>query len=185
MVFMEFRFHGRGGQGVVTASQLLVNSAFKMGFQGQSIPMFGAERRGAPVEAYARISDTNIRRHSQVYSPDFVSVFDPKLLQVVNVVKGLKPNGTIILNSPNPPDKFTFNGFRVYTLDASGIAIKLGLYFAGFPAVNTAMVAAIAKATKILSLDSILSSIRDLWSGRIGELNVEAAKLAYDSIVGD
>lgn len=184
MVFLEFRFHGRGGQGVVTASQLLVASAFKMGLLGQSIPMFGAERRGAPVEAYARISNTPIRRHSQVYRPDVVAVFDPKIMEVVDVLRGLKPNGILLLNSPEGKFEHRFEGFRVYCVDATGIAVKLGLYFAGFPAVNTAIVGALAKATGILPLEAVLETISSTWSGKVGELNAEAAKLAYNSIGG-
>ncbi|MEM0084774.1 MAG: 2-oxoacid:acceptor oxidoreductase family protein [Candidatus Methanomethylicia archaeon] len=182
MVFLEFRFHGRGGQGVITASYLLVNSAFKMGFWGQSIPMFGAERRGAPVEAYARISDHHIRRHSQVYNPDVIAVFDSKILKAVDVVKGLKPNGIIVLNSPSGVIEPNLSGFKVYSVDATKIAIELGLYFAGFPAVNTAMIGALTRIVKILSLDSILEAISSTWSGKIGELNAEAAKIAYNSI---
>jgi len=184
LVFLEFRFHGRGGQGVVTASQILVASAFKMGFHGQSIPMFGAERRGAPVEAYARISDNPIRRHSQIYNPDVIAVFDSKIMGVVDVFRGLKSNGIAVLNTPNHTVGHGLEGFRVYSVDATGIAVKLGLYFAGFPAVNTAMVGALAKAVKIPSLDSIVEVILSMWPGRIGELNAEAAKLAYNSISG-
>jgi len=184
LIFLEFRFHGRGGQGVVTASQLLVASAFKVGLWGQSIPMFGAERRGAPVEAYARISDTPIRRHSQVYRPDVVAVFDPKIVEVVDVSRGLKPDGILLLNSPTDKFEYKFEGFRVYFVDATGIAIKLGLYFAGFPVVNTAIVGALAKATGIFPLEAVLEVISSTWSGRIGELNAEAAKLAYTSLRG-
>jgi len=178
----EVRFHGRGGQGVVTASRILVESAFLEGKWGQSIPMFGAERRGAPVSAFARISSSEIRRHSQIYNPDVVAVFDPKILKVLDVSEGLKKNGLLIFNSVKGPEEFDFKGFRVAVVDASGIAIKLGLYFAGFPAVNTAMVGAIAKVTGMVSLNSVMNSIKANWSGRIGELNAEAARIAYNSI---
>jgi pyruvate ferredoxin oxidoreductase gamma subunit len=147
--------------------------------------MFGAERRGAPVEAYARISNAPIRRHSQVYRPDVVAVFDPKIMEAVDVLRGLKTNGILLLNSPEGRFENKFGGFRVYCVDATGIAIKLGLYFAGFPAVNTAIVGALAKATGIFPMEAVLETISSTWSGRVGELNSEAAKLAYNSIGGD
>ncbi|MCX8169176.1 MAG: 2-oxoacid:acceptor oxidoreductase family protein [Candidatus Methanomethylicia archaeon] len=184
LVFLEFRFHGRGGQGVVVASYLLVKSAFKAGFWGQSIPMFGAERRGAPVEAYTRISDSYIKRHSQVYNPDIIIVFDSKLMEIVDVTRGLKDNGIIVLNSNIKLTPRDLSRFKVYFVDATDIAVKLGLYFAGFPIVNTAMIGALAKVINIIPLDSVLDSILSTWSGKIGELNAKAAKLAYDSTVG-
>jgi len=179
----EVRFHGRGGQGVVTASRLLVEAAFIEGKWGQSIPMFGAERRGAPVQAFSRISSEPIRRHSQIYEPDVVVVFDPKIFGVVDVLHGLKKGGILIVNDKRRPEELGYKGFKVGTVDATGIAVKLGLYFAGFPAVNTAMVGAVAKATGIVSIDSVVKAITSAWSGKLGELNAEAAKLAYDSIV--
>jgi len=183
LVSFEIRLHGRGGEGAVTASQLLVKAAFLEGKWGQSIPMFGAERRGAPVQAFARISDKAIRRHSQIYTPDAVVVLDSKILSVVNVTEGLKPNGLLILNESKVPESSDFRGYRVFLVDATSIAIKLGLYFSGFPAVNTAMVGSIAKATGLFSLDSVVRVIHDSWRGKVGELNAEAASLAYDSVL--
>jgi len=179
----EVRFHGRGGQGAVTASQLLVKAAFLEGKWGQSIPMFGAERRGAPVLAFARISSKPIRRHMQIYEPDAVVVLDSKIFNVQDVTSGLKSNGFLIVNDRRKPGELGFKGFKVGVVNATDIAVKLGLYFAGFPAVNTAMVGALARATGIVSIDSVVKAIMNTWSGRLGELNAEAARQAYNSIV--
>ncbi|MCS7364739.1 MAG: 2-oxoacid:acceptor oxidoreductase family protein [archaeon GB-1867-035] len=178
----EVRFHGRGGQGVVTAARLLVEAAFIEGKWGQSIPMFGAERRGAPVLAFARISSSPIRRHSQIYEPDAVVVLDSKILSLVDVTSGLKPNGLILINSRKSPSEFHFDSFRVGVVDATGIAVDLGLYFAGFPAVNTAMIGALSRVSDIVSINSIVQAIRHDFSGTLAEKNARAASLAYDSV---
>ena len=179
----EVRFHGRGGQGAVTASQLLVKAAFLEGKWGQSIPMFGAERRGAPVLAFARISGQPIRRHMQVYEPDAVVVLDPKIFAVHDVTAGLKSRGYLVVNEKRKPSQLGFKGYKIGVVDATGIAVDLGLYFAGFPAVNTAMIGALAKATGIVSIESIVKAIKSTWKGKLGELNAKAAEKAYNEIV--
>lgn len=178
----EVRFHGRGGQGVVTAARLLVEAAFIEGKWGQSIPMFGAERRGAPVLAFARISSSPIRRHSQIYSPDAVVVLDSKILNLVDVTRGLKSNGIVLINSRRSVSDFQFDGFRVGVVDATGIAVDLGLYFAGFPAVNTAMIGALSRVTDIVSIDSIIQAINNAFSGTLAKKNADAARWAYNKV---
>ena len=186
-MLLEIRIHGRGGQGVVTAAQLLVEAAYYEGLWGQAIPFFGAERRGAPVVAYARISDKPIRIHSQIYSPDIVIVFDERLIKLANVYQGLRENGLLIVNTT----KITKEIIQVskegkvrfaYT-PATQIALDLKLIVAGWPVINTAMLGAFAKATKLVSINSIERAIKNNWPGKMGELNAKAARLAYEKTV--
>jgi 2-oxoacid:acceptor oxidoreductase gamma subunit (pyruvate/2-ketoisovalerate family) len=100
---LEIRFHGRGGQGTVVATILLAKAFFQAGYHGQSFPLFGVERRGAPVEAYLRLDRSKIRVHTNVNTPDHVVVLDRTLLQNISVTRGLKPGGWVLVNSPTPP----------------------------------------------------------------------------------
>ncbi len=178
---VELRFHGRGGQGAVTAATLLVRAAMIEGKWGQSIPSFGAERRGAHVLAFARIAEKPIPVHSMVRRPHVVVVLDPSLVYVeserVKVVRGIRPGGVVVANAPRPPRLET--GARLYTVNATRIAEELGLVVAGWPVVNTAMLGALAKATGVVSIDSVVEAILGYWSGRVAELNAEAARRAY------
>ena len=126
MPLREIRIHGRGGQGGVTAAQLIAEAAFREGKHVVAFPFFGAERRGAPVKAFARISDEPIYVRSQVYEPDVVLVLDPSLLGLVDVTEGLKEDGIVVLNSPKRPQEIDIGPYRVATVDATGIAIELG-----------------------------------------------------------
>ncbi len=177
----EYRFHGRGGQGAVTAARLLVGAAHREGRYGQAFPHFGAERRGAPVVAFARISDKPIRVHEQVKEPDVVVVLDPTLFKLVNVLDGLKKDGILVVNSKEDPG--IRGPYRVYMVDATGIALSLGLRVAGWPVVNTSILGAVVKATGTVSLESVLEEIKANWPGRMGEANAQAAKLAYEKVI--
>lgn len=179
----EIRIHGRGGQGAVTAAQLLAHAAFLEGKWVQAFPYFGAERRGAPVKAFARISDEPILVHSQIYDPDYVIILSRNLMRVVNVTEGLKKDGVILMNTTKKPEDTNLKGWRIATVDATGIAIELGLLVAGFPVVNTAIVGAFAKATGELKLETSLKTIRERWSGSTGEKNAKAAELAYERLI--
>ncbi|MEM2193326.1 MAG: 2-oxoacid:acceptor oxidoreductase family protein [Candidatus Methanomethylicia archaeon] len=180
----ELRLHGRGGQGIVTAAELLVKAASIEGKWGQSIPMFGAERRGAPVIAYARVSNRPIRIHSQIYEPDAVAVFDSRIIEIVNVTSGLKNGGVIILNTSRGVEGLKLNGYKVVTVDATRIAVNLKLVTAGFPIVNTAMIGAIVKATGLVKLESVITAIRNTWSGGFANGNIKAVEKAYEETVG-
>jgi pyruvate ferredoxin oxidoreductase gamma subunit/2-oxoisovalerate ferredoxin oxidoreductase gamma subunit len=169
----EIRFHGRGGQGAVTAARLLAEAAFLEGKNCQAFPFFGAERRGAPVVAFTRISDRPIRIRTQVYEPDYVVVLDPTLLEVVNVTAGLKRNGVVVLNAREPPKGIQG---KVAVVDATTIAMET----LGVPITNTAMLGAFARATGLVSLDSILKVIQDKFKGKLAEKNVAAVKAAYE-----
>jgi len=181
-VLREIRIHGRGGQGGVTAAQLIAEAAFREGKYVQAFPFFGAERRGAPVKAFARISDEPILLRSQIYHPDYVIILDPALPEVIDVIEGLKENGIIIVNSVKNPEKLGFNDFKVATVDATGISLKLNLLVAGAPVVNTPMLGAFVRATGEIKLESILAVIRERWGDVEGELNARAASLAYERL---
>jgi len=181
-MIIEIRIHGRGGQGGVTLAELLARAAYKEGKWSQAFPYFGAERRGAPVKAFARVSDKPILMHSEIYTPDYVVVLDPRLPEVVSVAQGLKSNGMIIINTRKKPEEMDFNGYSVATVDATGIALELNLLVAGLPVVNTAMCGAFAKATGELKLQSVVEAINETWPGAAGEKNARAAELAYERL---
>jgi len=184
-VLKEIRIHGRGGQGGVTAAEMLARAAFKEGKWVQAIPFFGAERRGAPVKAFVRLADEPIMIRSQVYNPDYVIVLDSALLDIVDVTEGLKKDGIIIVNTRKEPKETSIKGWRVATVDATGIALELQLLVAGLPVLNTPMLGAFAKATEEVKLQSVLEVIKQEWSGGAGEKNAKAASLAYERLVKD
>jgi 2-oxoacid:acceptor oxidoreductase gamma subunit (pyruvate/2-ketoisovalerate family) len=178
----EIRIHGRGGQGGVTAAELLAKAAFKEGKWVQAFPFFGAERRGAPVKAFMRISDKPILIRSQIYNPDYVIVLDHTLLNVVNITEGIKKNGILIINTMKKPHQININGYRVATVDATKIALELKLLVAGLPVLNTPILGAFARATGEVKLESVVEAIREEWPGAAGEKNAKAAMLAYERL---
>ncbi|MDR1721979.1 MAG: pyruvate ferredoxin oxidoreductase subunit gamma [Methanobrevibacter sp.] len=172
---IEIRFHGRGGQGSVTASEILAKAAFEDGKYSQAFPFFGVERRGAPVMAFTRIDDKPIEVRYQVYSPDYVVVLDEGLLEVVDVYSGLKDDGSIIINTTKNELSSKDN---VSIIDATGIALdNLGVNI-----VNTVMLGSFAKKSGLISLDSILNVIKRTFSGSMGQKNAKAAEIAYEQI---
>ncbi len=179
---LEVRFHGRGGQGAVTAANLLAGAALRDGKKGvQAFPHFGGERRGAPVASFVRIADEEVRLRSRVYHPDIVVVMDRQTLESTDVTVGVKEGGIIIINSRKKPTDFDFSDrFRVAVVDAAGISISRNLLVSGIPALNTPMLGAIARMTEDVSLESIMEVIRQQWKGKIGEANAEAATEAYE-----
>ena len=135
---IEIRWHGRGGQGAKSASQLLADSAFFAGKYVQSFPEYGPERGGAPITAYNRISDTRCNIHSNIYEPDYVVIVDETLLSTVDVTAGLKESGAVIINSAREPEELRslLHGYkgRVCTIDAKELSLKhLGRYFPNSP----------------------------------------------------
>jgi len=182
-VLKEIRIHGRGGQGSVTAAELLAHAAFMEGKWVQAFPYFGAERRGAPVKAFARISDEPILVHSQIYTPDYVMVLDHAIYKFVDVTEGLKKDGIIVMNTAKKPEEIGLKNRRIATVDATGIALELNLLVAGLPVVNTAIVGAFARATDEVTLASILKAIKETWTGGAGEKNARAAELAYERLM--
>ncbi|WP_457615161.1 pyruvate ferredoxin oxidoreductase subunit gamma [Methanopyrus sp.] len=179
---IEVRIHGRGGQGAVTAAEILAIAAKEDGKYSQAFPFFGVERRGAPVTAFARIDDEFIKIRSQIYEPDHVIVLDSSLLAVVDVTEGLPEDGLIVINTKEDGLSEEIIGeledFNVYTVDATQIALdELGV-----PIVNTAMVGAYLKASEVLTLDAVREAIRVRFSGEIAEKNIRAVERAYREV---
>lgn len=183
----EIRIHGRGGQGAVTAAQLLAHAAFVEGKWVQAFPHYGAERRGAPVKAFARIGDGPILVHSQIYNPDYVIVLDSSLYKIVDVTEGLKNDGLILVNTAKEPDEIRREemypeSWRIAAVDATEIALQVNLLVSGLPVINTSILGGFARATGEVELDSVLGAIKDTWSGTVGEKNARAAKLAFERL---
>ncbi|HET9234396.1 MAG TPA: 2-oxoacid:acceptor oxidoreductase family protein [Candidatus Eisenbacteria bacterium] len=158
----ELRIHGRGGQGAVIASKLLAAALFREGRSVQSFPAFGVERRGAPVTAFLRISEGPILLRCEITEPDDLMVLDPTLVEAVDVSVGLKPGGSVLINSERDPLTYTKlrEKYRVATVDASGIARAHGIGSKTQPIVNTAILGAFAVYSQIVNLDSVLEAIR-------------------------
>lgn len=187
----EFRWHGRGGQGAKTAALLLADVAFKTGKHVQGFPEYGPERMGAPITAYDRISDTEIRVHSNIYDPDYVVVVDETLLHAVHVTEGLKEDGAILVNTAKTSDEIRplLGGYqgRVYTIDAREVCMKtLGKYFP-----NTPMLAAIVKISGIMEEENFIKEMEASLSHKFAkkpevlEGNMQALRLAMQEVRGD
>jgi pyruvate ferredoxin oxidoreductase gamma subunit len=190
VIMIELRWHGRGGQGAKTASLLLADAAFNTGKYIQGFPEYGPERMGAPITAYNRISDTPIRIHSNVYEPDYVIVVDDSLIESVDVTKGLKSDGAILINTDKNVDeiKNMLNGYtgKVYTIDASKISREC--LKANFP--NTSLLAAIIKITGIMTKEELLKNMEESFKHKfirkpeVVEPNMLALTRAYNEVIG-
>ena len=179
----EIRWHGRGGQGAVTAAEVLAIAAFKDGKFSQAFPHFGVERRGAPVMAFTRIDNKFIRLREHVYNPDYVVVLDPTLISAVDVTQGLKQDGMIIINTTKSADEIKQKIGKDYTVrvvDATNIALEV----IGKPFVNMPMLGAFAKATGVVSINSVQEAIREKFKENklVTEKNVEATLKTYESL---
>jgi 2-oxoacid:acceptor oxidoreductase gamma subunit (pyruvate/2-ketoisovalerate family) len=179
---LEVRWHGRGGQGAWTASELLARAAVYEGKYIQSFPEFGPERMGAPVSAFTRISTEPIRLHCSIYNPDVVVVLDPTLIKTVPVTEGLSDEGTLIVNSKDSPTDvrkmLKENKGRVWAVPATEIAIKI----LGLPITSTAMLGAVARVTGIVSLQSIEKTVRERFRSDIAEKNFAVIREAYKEV---
>lgn len=166
----------------MTAANILADAALSSGYQGvQAFPLFGAERRGAPVKAFARISDHQIYLRSQIYQPDLVLVLDTGIMDTVDVTAGLRTQGTILLNTPREPEEMDLP-FRVGAVDATDIAINHQIVVGGIPIVNTPMVGTLPRVIEGLTIDSVQEAIRQRWTGEAGEKNAAAAADAYKEL---
>ena len=178
----EIRFHGRGGQGTVVASILLAKAFFSAGCWVQSFPVFGVERRGAPVEAYLRLAKEKILIRSNVYTPDHVVVQDIKLLESVDVTAGLKPGGWILVNASDQPENLeVFSGFHLAWVDATGIAVQNRLGTRTHPIINTAMIGAFSRMLEMPPLAMISDAIKEDIAVK-PEQNIRAVIDAYESV---
>jgi len=180
----EIRFHGRGGQGAVVASEVLANAAFREGYHVSAFPFFGMERRGAPVTAFARISKEPILIRSGIYEPDFVIVLDESLIAAVDVLEGLKPNGSILVNTRREPKDLPLDSkHKKYTVNATDIAVKHGLGSPSTPIVNSAILGAFARISNLVTLNVIIESVRTIAPTK-KDANAAATKEAFHEVKG-
>jgi len=177
---LEVRFHGRGGQGAVTAANILAVAGAGEGKYVQAFPVFGVERRGAPVAAFVRIDEKEIDIRSQIYNPDVVVVLDMSLLTAVNVTAGLKKGGIIIFNTKKRPEEFNYPEFKVATVDATEIAVRNGLGTRTNPIVNTAILGGYVRAVGNLKLESVVKAVKEESPSKKEE-NAKAVREAYES----
>lgn len=177
----EIRWHGRGGQGAVTAARIVAEAAFLKGYEGvTATPSFGAERRGVPVSAATRFSDAPIRILSQVVEPEIVVVLDQTLLAYKDTIDGLKDGGLLVINSKQDPEDIGFNGrFNIATADAAIVCRNLGLIAAGITMVNIAILGSIARATKLVDLENLIKVIKMRFNGHVLDTNLRAIKNTY------
>ena len=170
----QVRIHGRGGQGVVTTSELLAVACFAEGRHAQAFPSFGSERTGAPVASFVRIDDVPVRGHDPVSSPDAVLVQDPTLLRGAGVLAGLRDGGLLVVNTRGdlPPAALDGvpAGVRVLTVHASEAALRL----VGRDAPGPALLGALAAATGVVTLDALLVAVRGRFTGSVAEANADA-----------
>jgi pyruvate ferredoxin oxidoreductase gamma subunit len=176
---IEVRFHGRGGQGAVTAAELVAQAAVASGKYAQGFPNFGPERRGAPVTAFLRVSDDPIFLRERIDCPDVVVVLDPTLLGMVNVTEGLARTGTIVINVPDensPGLKQLSRTHRIAVVDAGSIAMQT----LGVPITNTAIIGALVQASGVVSLASLMSPVETRF-GRLAQKNIAAMTSAFEA----
>ena len=184
----QIRIHGRGGQGVVSAAEMLSVAAFREGRHAQAFPSFGSERMGAPVVAFCRIDDREIRLREPVMAPDALIIQDPTLLHQVDVFAGLKPGGYILINTNRSFDQLGIGDFvrdwparNLCTLAATELAVK----HVGRPVPNVPLLAGFAAASGRVSLESVIAAIGEKFSGRIAAGNAAAAREAYALVMSE
>ena len=182
MAMHEIIWHGRGGQGVVLAAQILAEAAYIQGFRGvTSAPTFGPERRGAPLTASTRISDEPVRTFSQIASADIAVILDESLLEAATGAGKIKENGMIIVNTTLTPEQIGTKGdFSVATVDAAGIAREHHLSMSGVPVVNTPLLGALSMASGLVSLGNIEKGIRKKMSRSKASFNFQAIRTAFE-----
>jgi len=179
---IEVRWHGRGGQGAVTAAMILAEAAYYEGYRGvTAAPFFGAERRGAPVIASNRFGREPVKTFSLVEQPDVVVVLDETLLQVVNVAAGVRPDGIVIVNTAKSPEAVGLNAaVNVATTNATGWAKEAGLIVSGAVLFNTTILGGFAKAIGLIGMESIEKALRHHFQGQAADKNVQRARLAFE-----
>ena len=180
----QVRLHGRGGQGVVSAAEMLSMAAFDEGRHAQAFPSFSSERMGAPVMAFCRIDDREIRSREPVMHPDALIIQDPTLLHQVDLFSGLSPSGFILINSTRTCDELgigefvrTFPAGHVRTMAATELALK----HIGRPLPNAVLLGGFAAVSGQLHFDSVAKAIHEKFPGKVGEANVAAAREAYEA----
>ena len=184
---LQVRFHGRSGQGVVTAAEMLSIAAFEQGRHALAFPSFGSERTGAPVVAFCRIDDREIRLREPIVAPDVLIIQDPTLLNQVSVFDGLDQGGYVLINTGRPLEELGIAEFlgklpagHVRAFPATEIAVK----HIGRPAPNTVLLAGLCAVTGMLKLSSVESAIGHKFKGKVAESNIAAAREAYALVSG-
>ena len=182
-MMFQVRIHGRGGQGVVSAAEMLSLAAFDEGRYAQAFPSFGSERMGAPVMAFCRFDDKEIRTREPVLQPDALIIQDPTLLHQVNLFSGLSPSGYILINSTRTFEELgigeflrNFDHHHLCTVPATELALK----HVGRPLPNAALLGGFAAISGQLQLDSVAKAIQEKFPGKVGAANVAAARAAYE-----
>lgn len=176
---IQIRWHGRGGQGAITAAKVVAEAAFRSGYGGAVMaPTFGTERRGAPVTTSLKISRSKIYDLSPITTPDIVVVLDHMILHEVDVTAGLKPGGWIVLNSPRPVEEHLYPGYRVAVANATRLGLEAGLRKG---VVNTGIIGALGRASGLISIDVLAATIAAEFVGRSPEANSLAARLVFDA----
>jgi pyruvate ferredoxin oxidoreductase gamma subunit len=183
---IEIRWHGRGGQGVKTASLLFAETSIEEGKYAQGFPEYGPERMGAPVKGFTRIDDKPIRIHSGIENPQVVVVLDQTLLETIDVTEGMPDDGVLIINTELTPkqvrEKFGIKIGKIYTVNATKIALET----IGKPIPNTVMLGALIRVTGVLDLDTLLKNIAKKlsrrYSQKIIEGNIQAIKKAFEEV---
>ena len=185
---LQIRIHGRGGQGVVTAAEMLSIAAFEQGRHAQAFPSFGSERTGAPVVAFCRIDEREIRLREPIVAPDVLIVQDPTLLHQVDVFGGLRPDGYVLINSTRSLDELGLGewtrGFiheRLLTVPAGDICRE----HIGQMRPNAAMLGGLAALTQVISLGAVEHAIRARFSGRVADGNIAAARACFEHVLAD
>jgi pyruvate ferredoxin oxidoreductase gamma subunit len=181
----QVRIHGRGGQGVVTAAEMLSVAAFEEGRHAQAFPSFGSERTGAPVVAFCRIADKEIRLREPIMEPDALIIQDPTLLHQVDVFAGLKKGGYILINTNKTFEQLGLGEFvrdwppeRLCTVSATELSIK----HVGRPVPNVPLLGGFAAVSGVIQLASVVTAIRDKFSGKVADGNIAAATEAYNIV---
>lgn len=180
MAEKEFRILSRGGQGAVTAAQVLVEAAVIGNKYAQAVPNFGQERKGAPVYTFARLSHEPIQSHTYVYEPDIVVMFDPFLMELgIDPLEGIRDDSILIINDKELPDKLKGKFKKIGLIDAWGITHEI----IGNVPPNAAMLGAIAKTTGLLNIKDLMEAIMNTMGEKIGKINADCAKEAYERTV--
>ncbi len=173
----EIRIHGRGGQGVVTAAELLAVAAFEDGKYAQAFPSFGSERMGAPVQSFVRIADRKVHNRSQIYEPDYLIIQDNTLIGAIDVLSGLKPDGMVLVDTEKKPEELALKtSAEVRTIPATKIALEI----IGRAVQNTTLMGAFSGITGLISVEAIIKSVKERFPGEVGEKNARAIQKAYD-----
>ncbi|MHC1565387.1 MAG: 2-oxoacid:acceptor oxidoreductase family protein [Candidatus Syntropharchaeales archaeon] len=174
----EVRFHSRGGQGGATAAKILGMAAFFDGKYSTSLAVYGAERRGAAIISGTRISDSEVKRYSNLRSPDYIVIIDPVLVEIADVTAGASENTIFLINNRGecPP---ALEDYRLYAVDVTSISLDLGLTVAGTPVLNTPMLGALAKLG-LVKQTSLKRAIKKIYSD---PRNIKAAEIAYERVV--